>query len=153
MWRPKTMRYIKRSSWNQCLQKQKPCCTFVVFYKHAVTHLGATEFEHNAWHYKHIYGWIIFFVVERIVAKGQMSTISYVVQKITKSFGLTYESVHNCTSGSVFFWNHVNGFKFFKVFQNSIIVSPFFVLFHLVLFYHTWDTKWMILMEFKIVMV
>ncbi len=41
--------------------------------------------------------------------------------------------------------------KFFKMYQNFVTLSSFYIYFYLVLFYHIHDTKWMILMEYKIV--
>jgi len=48
--------------------------------------------------------------------------------------------------------NTTHGCKFLKVYQN-LVMSPFFILFYLIFFYHVKTRLWMIMMESIIVIV
>jgi hypothetical protein len=47
----------------------------------------------------------------------------------------------------------LHGCKFFEVYQNLVIVSPFLFIFNLVFIYHVKTHLWMIMMEYKILIV
>jgi len=53
----------------------------------------------------------------------------------------------------VLFMDNLVKSKNFKVYYNFITTSSLFVLIYLIIFYHTWDTKRMILVESPIVVV